>query len=178
MAKQLDKDILKKLMTLKLTKGTVRVAIANIKRQNSGLTSNAAAQVYAQKHQMSFMPKLDAEDRVSLTTMKAQPTYFPVIAKKSSGKQSSQQKWVEFFSYPTTDIFQKKHIEEINITYNAKCYTATFLLCRKVIQNLIVDLLTTQFPPNKGKQNKELYYDLNKKRFLDFSFILYTLYPN
>ena len=178
MAKQLDKEILKKLMTLELTEGTIRVAVANIKRQNSGLTSNAAAQVYAQKHNMSFMPKLDAEDKASLTTMKAQPTYLPVVGKKSTGKQNSQQKLVEFFRHPTTDIFQKKHIEEINIAYNAKCYTATFLLCRKVIQNLIADLLIKRFPPNKAKKNKELYFDLKRKRFLDFSVILKNLYDN
>ena len=164
-------------MTLNLTRGTIRVAIANIKRQNSGLTSNAAAQVYAQKHHMSFMPKLDTEDKTSLTTMKAQSTYVPVIAKKSSGKPSSP-KWVEFFTYPTVDIFQKKHVEEINIAYNAKCYTAAFLLCRKVIQNLIVDLLIKQFPPNKAKKNKELYFDFKRRRFLDFSVILKNLYDN
>ena len=173
MAKNLDKEILKKLMTLKLTKGTIRVSIANIKRQNSGLTSNAAAQVYAQKHGMSFMPKLDAEDKASLANMKSTQIYVPVVRKGSSKTQKI--KYVDFFQYPTADLFQKKHIEEINVTYNTKCYTATFLLCRKVIQNLIVDLLTTKFPPNKAKENKELYYDINRRRFLDFSIILDNL---
>ena len=174
MAKKLDKAILKKLIDLGRTEGTVRVAIANIKRQNSGLTSNAAAQVYAQKHHISLMPKLDAEDKASLTTMRSAPVYIPVARKGGNGKPQKE-KYVEFFKYPTTDVFLKKHIEEINTTYNTRCYVATFLLCRKVIQNLIVDLLTKQFPPKKAKANKELYYDLDKKRFLDFSIILDNL---
>jgi hypothetical protein len=175
MARRLDNAILKKLVGLGLTKGTVRVAIANLKRQNTGLTSNAAAQVYAQKHSMSFMPKLDADDKASLANMKTAQVYIP-MPRKSGNSKLQKVKYVEFFTYPTTDVFQKKHIEEINIAYNAKCYTAAFLLCRKVIQNLIVDLLIKQFPPNKAKENKELYFDIKQRRFLDFSVILRNLF--
>lgn len=175
MAKHLDRGILKKLTDLGLTECTVKVAISKIRRENTGLTLNAAAQVYAQRHRISLMPKLDDEDRASLATIRSSPVYLPVI-RKGGGNKRKKEQYVEFFKYPTTDVFQKKHIDEINITYNTKCYVATFLLCRKVIQNLIVDLLTAQFPPNKAKENKELYYDLGRKRFLDFSVILKNLY--
>lgn len=44
----------------------IRPRISEIRRDNSGLTMNAAAQVYAQKHKTSVLAKLDPEDRQSL----------------------------------------------------------------------------------------------------------------
>lgn len=48
-------------------------------------------------------------------------------------------------------------------------------MCRKVIQNLIIGLLIKQFPA-KTKKNRELYFDIDRGRFHDFSVILKNLY--
>ena len=48
------------------TAAQIRPRISEIRRDNSGLTMNAAAQVYAQKHKTSVLAKLDPEDRQSL----------------------------------------------------------------------------------------------------------------
>lgn len=44
----------------------IRPRISEIRKDNSGLTLNAAGQVYAQKHNTSVLAKLDADDRQSL----------------------------------------------------------------------------------------------------------------
>lgn len=48
------------------TAAQIRPRISEIRQESSGLTLNAAAQVYAQKHKTSVLAKLDAEDRQSL----------------------------------------------------------------------------------------------------------------
>lgn len=51
---------------LEKTATQIRPRISEIRRDNSALTMNAAAQVYAQKHKTSVLAKLGAEDRQSL----------------------------------------------------------------------------------------------------------------
>lgn len=67
MANRLNPTILAHLeKKLGKTAPQIRPRISEIRQENSGLTLNAAAQVYAQKHKTSVLPKLDAEDRQSL----------------------------------------------------------------------------------------------------------------
>jgi len=49
----------------------IRPRLSELRRKYSGLTMNAAAQMYAQSHGTSIMPKLDQEDRQSLATVQA-----------------------------------------------------------------------------------------------------------
>lgn len=77
--------------------------------------------------------------------------------------------------YKTDDPFRKGHIDEINRAYTYECYTCVFILCRKVIENMIIDILRKKFPPKK-KENKKLYFDIDKGRFKDFSIILDNFY--
>lgn len=73
--------------------------------------------------------------------------------------------------YDTKDHFIKGHIAEINRAYNARCYTSVFILTRKVIENLIIDILKKKFP-EKTLANRELYFDTGRHRYKDFDVIL------
>lgn len=67
MANRLNPAIIAHLeKKLEKTATQIRPRISEIRQENSGLTLNAAAQVYAQKHKTSVLAKLDAEDRQSL----------------------------------------------------------------------------------------------------------------
>lgn len=81
---------------------------------------------------------------------------------------------VAFAVYPTSDGLLDKHIEEINRTYTNDCFTATFILCRKVLENLIVQILKTKYP-DRTKEHRAKYFDFNNNRILDFNVILTNL---
>jgi hypothetical protein len=72
MAGRLNPDIMD-LLTKKLNKKAeqLRPRLSEIRRKHSGLTMNAAAQMYAQSKGKSIMPKLNQEDRQSLATVQA-----------------------------------------------------------------------------------------------------------
>jgi len=72
MTDRLNPDIMKVLV--KKTDKTVeqiRPRLSELRRKYSGLTMNAAAQMYAQSHGTSIMTKLDQSDRQSLATVQA-----------------------------------------------------------------------------------------------------------
>lgn len=73
--------------------------------------------------------------------------------------------------YDSDNHFIKGHVAEINRAYNARCYTSVFILSRKVIENLIIDILKKKFP-EKTLANKELYFDTGQRRYRDFDVIL------
>jgi hypothetical protein len=72
MADRLDPKIMD-FLTKKLGKTAEKISprLSEIRRKHSGLTMNAAAQMYAQMHQTSIMGKLGPEDRQSLATVQA-----------------------------------------------------------------------------------------------------------
>jgi valyl-tRNA synthetase len=69
MTDRLKPEILRHLETkLGKTAAQIRPRISEIRRKNSGLSMNAAAQVYAEKHKTSVLGKLSQEDRSSLAS--------------------------------------------------------------------------------------------------------------
>ena len=176
MADSLNSAILKKLVSNNLgtNEQVVRVRISQVRKKYPGITLNAAAQVLADSRGFSVMGRLDKEDRQSLSFVRTVSTQTNL---SSSRRPTRRPSFRIFLRYQTVNPFQKRHIEEVNIAYNSKCYTAVFILCRKIIENLIIDLLIKQFPQNK-RQNKELYFDIGKRRFHDFSVILDNLHNN
>src|SRR3989338_432986 len=72
MAKKLNQEILRiiKERTGKSAE-KIRPRLSELRRRYSGLTLNAAAQLYAEKHGTSIMAKLDVEDRQSLTAVQS-----------------------------------------------------------------------------------------------------------
>jgi len=72
MADRLNPSIMEVLIK-KTSKTTeqIRPRLSELRRKHSGLTMNAAAQIYAQSHGTSIMSKLGQEDRQSLATVQA-----------------------------------------------------------------------------------------------------------
>jgi len=154
-----------------LAEGTIRKNISLIKSDYPSCTSNAAAQIFAKSRGFSLMQKLSQDDKITLSNIEFKKQKFVVNQKKSIKKE----KTIKIFDYKTDDYFKKGHIEEINKAYTKGCYTSVHILARKIIENLIREILSTKYPPEK-KVNKELYFDISQNRFKDFSVILKNLY--
>jgi hypothetical protein len=72
MADRLNPDIMEVLVKkTDKTAEQIRPRLSELRRKYSGLTMNAAAQMYAQSHGTSIMTKLDQGDRQSLATVQA-----------------------------------------------------------------------------------------------------------
>src|SRR3972149_5030845 len=72
MADRLNPKIMEALVkTTGKSAEQIRPRLSELRRKYSGLTMNAAAQMYAQSHSTSIMSKLDKEDRRSLATVQA-----------------------------------------------------------------------------------------------------------
>ncbi len=93
MAKGLSDKVLNRILSspkVKASKAAVRNAISTIKRKNPGVTSNAAAFIYADKRGVAVWKQLDSEDRTSLqyrqdTPIKksSEPTHLSIAKKKT-----------------------------------------------------------------------------------------------
>ncbi len=59
------------------------------------------------------------------------------------------------------DDFYKELISKINMSYQFGLYTCTLVLIRKLVENLIIDILRNTF----GLQQVELFYDKDHGRF-------------
>ncbi len=72
MTDRLNSKIMK-FLTKKLGKTAEQISprLSELRRKHSGLTMNAAAQMYADSHNTSIMGKLNPEDRQSLATVQA-----------------------------------------------------------------------------------------------------------
>lgn len=62
---------------------------------------------------------------------------------------------------------------EINATYKNGLHISTFMLSRKLIENLMLDLLKTRYPP-VSDENIDLYFDREHKVHRDFNVLLDT----
>lgn len=176
MGRVLPREIREHLIkTLGLTKGSLAVRISEIKYEHPQLTPAAAAQVLARKKNKSIMRLLDDEDKKTLATVVNSSAVAPVIIRTTTGKGGKRTLPKPILVFPSTDRFIERHIAEINGTYHANCCTATFILCRKVMENLIVQILKKKFPATK---DRVLYEDAASRRSLDFSVVLNHFYKS
>ena len=169
---QLDPRILKYLrrrLKGKVSEYTIQPAISRIRRKDPSLTLNAAAEVFARKYGESVQKFFNERDRDSFKTKKIEK-----ITIKTSSPQN-RSKITEIAKYETTDIMLKAHIDEINKTYTFGCYTAAFILCRKVLENLIIHHIVKKKYPTKSLEHKEKYFDFKRGRFLDFDKLISNL---
>lgn len=74
----------------------------------------------------------------------------------------------QFLEYPFDDLFYDSLRKELNVSYDANLPTACFVLCRKIVENLLIDILRKKF--NSGA-DVQIYYDTSNRRFRD----LYSL---
>ena len=169
---QLKPEILKYLSDKTgLKKSSIRSNISKLRRDYASCTLNAVAQLYARSHNLSVLQKLDQEDKACLPHVEIEKQTVKIPKNQSRQKE----KIINCISYETNDHFKKGHINEINRAYTNKCYTSVFILARKIVENLIIDIMCKKFPPN-SLSNRELYFDNQRKRFKDFSVILKNFY--
>ncbi|MEM5835322.1 MAG: hypothetical protein QXM11_02010 [Candidatus Aenigmatarchaeota archaeon] len=165
---QLDPKILKKLVEKTgMEKNVIRVRLSQIRRKHPSISLNAAAYIFAQQHGFSF--PLSEEDRKTLGNIKLEKVPVKIVRQR---KQI-----INIAEYETSNNFLKEHITEINKTYSYGCYTACFVLMRKVLENLIIEILRKKYPQNK-KEHKKMYFDFNRKRNHDFNILLQNLRNN
>ena len=69
------------------------------------------------------------------------------------------------------DDFYVRLVEEINRIYVARIPMALWILIRKLLENLIIDILRKKYSTG----NLSLYYDVSRGRFHDFSVLLVNL---
>ncbi len=150
----------------------IRNAISTLKNTKfPRTTQNAAAQLFAQIRGFSVAQKLKTEDRNTLPNIELEK---PVKILRKENKSPQKKKIIEFVTYTTQNKFLRAHLDEINRCYTHNCYTASFILIRKVIENLITEMIKKKFP-NNTKQEKELYLDLAEGRTHDLSILIKNL---
>lgn len=71
------------------------------------------------------------------------------------------------------DLLYRDLVSEINVCANAGAPTATYVLCRKLLENLVIDVLRSKF--GKTKDGVKLFYEIDRKRFLDFHILIENL---
>jgi hypothetical protein len=170
-----DKDRLnKKLMPILvrktcLSKQVIRNALYLIRKNNPGVTMNGASQEFSSKRGFNVTRYLDSDDKRSLQNMQYRK---PKIKTKTvyKTKKIKYKKLINFSGgYP--HIFYNKLENEINLSYGAKLPNATLILVRKLIENLVYNLLEYKF----SKRHIKLYYNVSKRRANDFSVLLDNL---
>lgn len=182
MASRLDSKILDKIATkqrLKNRKGANDLVCRFASKY--GVSSEVAMVVIAKGLKIgtaSYENKLDPNFRAQIPSTLERSNKIvsnaPMPIQKRKGPPTKilrNIKKPDFVSYETTDHFINGHFSELNRAFNSDCYTSVFILTRKIIENLIIDLLRKKYPPN-NKANKELYYDTAQGRFCDFGIIL------
>jgi hypothetical protein len=152
------------------TEGTIRKDISLLRRKFGKLPINAVAQIYALENGTSVLTKLTDTERGSLPNVEVDK---PVkVARRKAGK--TKKKFTEFVRYDSEDTFIKGHVLEINKAYTYGCFTAVFILCRKMLENLLTGIIRSKYPQNT-KENVDLYFDISRRRTRDFSEIISNL---
>jgi hypothetical protein len=173
-AKKSYKDIFQKIISHPKIKGkisiqAVRNSISEIRRNNPGITLKAAAVEFAKRRGFKLFRYLDDNNLKSLQYLTEAPRIKTVI--KTVTKSSRTKRLINFRSkYP--EVFYDNLENEINIAYsNPKLPNATLMLCRKLIENLVYNLLEYKFQ----KKNIQIYFNTSKRRSHDFSILLDNL---
>lgn len=169
---KLNPEILDKLIKkTELSIGTIRNSISLLRSDYPNCTINAVAQLYARKHGFSVMQKLSPEDKATLPNNEVVKPKIRLEEKIIKKKEII----ISVINYDSDDFFKKGHIKEINRAYSKGCYTSVYILARKIIENLIREILHRKFPPI-SKENRNLYFNIEKGRFHDFGVILKNLF--
>jgi len=170
--KKLDSRILKKLKEKlpKLNPQSIINAISKIK-SDYGVTSNAAGKEYARRNNIKVDRWIDDEDQKSWQEIAKSNIPTKVLVKKI--KKIKSKKLTIFIQYETKNRFILGHIKEVNICCTYGAYTSAFILCRKIIENLFIEIIIKKYP--QKKHNIPMYFDVNRNRTKDFSEILKNL---
>jgi hypothetical protein len=169
---QLDKDILEYLANKTgKTPKTIKNRLSVLHQKYQKCTMNAVAQIFSLENGFSILKRIKKEDKATLPNLEIEPQS-KITVKKLSKKKNIP----DFIVYDSKDYFIKGHIKELNSAYAHACYTSAFILIRKIVENLLIDILRKKFPESSNSGNRELYYNNNLKRAQDFSVIIENLY--
>lgn len=150
------------------TENAIQVKLSKLSRKHK-VTLNAAAEIWAKEEGFSVWGSLEDEDRKSLENKT-----FQLIKLKNNSNNIYKKKIIQFIYYNTDNSFLKGHVDEINKCYTSNCYTASFILLRKVIENLITEIIKKKFL-GKNKEDKELYLNFDTGHIRDLSEIIKNL---
>ncbi len=150
---------------------TVKSDIYRMSSSYPSSTKNAVGQIYARKHGETVYRLLDADDRISMPNLAVEK---PVVKIVNSTRKLQKERITQFIKLTTTESFKRDHVDEINRCYTHKCYTACFVLCRKVIENMVIDVLRAKYPTNIAG-DLDIYFDAHQGRYRDFSVLLRNL---
>lgn len=170
--KQESLDFLKQKTNL--TEKTIRNKIAMLRRKYPNVSVGGAAHMLAMQYGSSLVTKLSDEDKASIPNLELEASKVTLVKAKSRTKEKLE----TILNYDTTDPFIKGHVKEINRAFTHGCYTSVNILARKVVENLVIDILIAKYPPEKSKENKEKFYDVAKRRNKDFSEVLRNLHDS
>jgi len=95
-----------------------------------------------------------------------------IITETKPNKIAREQ--LKFISAGGLDNFYQTLIQEINETYTNSTYTSTLILCRKLVENLLIDLLRKKYG-RKSKDDVEIYYNPHEGRFHEFTYLVKNL---
>lgn len=114
---------------------------------------------------------LELEEYLKTRPLSNPSEILPQKTKKNEKNTHSSTNLLRFKGkYP--QIFYDKLEDEINTAYNnPKLPNATYILTRKLIENLLYNLLEYKF----SGQDVSLYYDISNRRTHDFSVLLKNL---
>jgi translation initiation factor 1 (eIF-1/SUI1) len=151
-----------------MSEKSIPSAISRIRARHPALTLNASAEVLARKYDFSVQKFFSPKDREVFKSIEIEKV------KIKSRERGKNRKVTVIAHYDSKDTMLKRHLDEINKTYSSGCYTSTFIVCRKVLENLLIrHILIGKYPP-KLLENRAKYLD-DKGRFLAFSKILSNL---
>lgn len=148
------------------TENTIQARLSQLSSQH-GITLNAAAEIMARKEGFHVWGLLEEKDKECFRDKKVQ-----VINVKNNIHKDK--KLIVFIKYETGNKFLIEHLDEINRSYTFHCYTAAFILTRKVIENLITEIIKKKFP-GKNKTDKELYLNFSTGHIRDLSELIKNL---
>lgn len=154
-----------------LSPKTIRNNITRLRHDYPSLPINAVAYLYARSLGVNVLSKLSKEEKQSLPHNEVEKPKVKIAKKITKPKPVMK----TIISYQSEDYFVAGHIKEINKAYTEGCYTSVHILARKIIENLVREILSEKFPENT-QENKALYFDIQQRRFKDFSILLKTLY--
>jgi len=146
---------------------TIKNDISKLRSAFPSAPINSVAHIYARQNKTSVLAKLTSEEKEKVPNVD-----IPKPRNVRSRPTNKKQKIIQYVRFPSSNKFIKGHLDEVNRAYSCKCYTAAYILTRKILENLISDIIRQKFPPNKKKENLEMYYDIDQRRTKDFSVIL------
>lgn len=95
-----------------------------------------------------------------------------IITSKVSTRKKQIKKFIEIKTYPS-DFYYKLQ-KDINLAYTQEIYTAVLILIRKLLENLILDILRKRYGYS-SKENVNLYFNTDRRQFRPLNTLIKNL---